>query len=359
MKSLISKFMNDMMKLFTRTALVGALSIAIQSPVQSQTNQKGIDTMPDGIYAEIETTKGNISLELYYQKTPLTVTNFIGLSEGTIKSNKPAGTKFYDGLKFHRVIPDFMIQGGCPLGNGTGGPGYKFPDEFDPSLRHNGPGILSMANSGPSTNGSQFFITHKETPWLDNKHSVFGKVIEGQDVVNKISQGDIIKSIRIHRNGAAANSFKCDQVSFDSRLQDVKAGRKPLSTQASSSTDIVTQKWPNAKQTPSGLKYVVTASGSGDKPSRGDMVKAHYRGVLLNGNKFDSSYDRNEPFSFAVGKGMVIKGWDEAFLDMQKGEKRTLIIPPNLGYGERGYPPVIPANSTLVFDVELIDFSKP
>lgn len=137
--------------------------------------------------ATITTKKGTIKLELFTDKTPKTCANF----EKLVKDG------FYDGLTFHRVIADFMIQGGCPNGTGTGGPGYQFEDEFHDDLRHDGPGILSMANAGPNTNGSQFFITHIETPWLDDKHSVFGKVIEGQDVVDSIEQDDIMEKVTV------------------------------------------------------------------------------------------------------------------------------------------------------------------
>jgi peptidylprolyl isomerase len=178
--------------------------------------------LPDGVYAEMETSKGKILLELEYQKTPLTVANFVGLAEGTKHYSKARGEApkfqgkpFYDGLTFHRVIPDFMIQGGCPEGSGRGGPGYRFKDEFDPSLKHSGPGTFSMANAGPGTNGSQFFITHKDTPWLDGKHSVFGHVVEGQDVVNKIEKGDVLKTVKILRIGDKAKQFKGDQADFE------------------------------------------------------------------------------------------------------------------------------------------------
>jgi peptidylprolyl isomerase len=177
--------------------------------------------LADGLYAEIETTKGKILAQLVFEKVPLTVANFVGLAEGTKHYTKTPGEApklqnkpFYDGLTFHRVIADFMIQGGCPLGTGTGGPGYRFKDEFDPSLKHNGPGVISMANAGPGTNGSQFFITHKATPWLDGKHSVFGHVVEGQDVVNRIVKGDVITTIRILRIGDRAKAFKGDEADF-------------------------------------------------------------------------------------------------------------------------------------------------
>jgi peptidylprolyl isomerase len=172
------------------------------------------EALADGLYAKISTSKGDIVCELEFEKVPLTVCNFVGLAEGTIKSNKAQGTRFYDGLTFHRVIADFMIQTGCPLGTGTGGPGYKFPDEIDRSLKHAGPGILSMANAGPNTNGSQFFITHKATPWLDGKHAVFGRVTQGQNVVDKIQKGDKIKSITIVRVGEKAKAFKADDEAF-------------------------------------------------------------------------------------------------------------------------------------------------
>jgi len=166
--------------------------------------------MADGVYAEIETTKGKIVLQLAYERAPNTVKNFVGLAEGTKKSNKPAGTPFYDGIVFHRVIKNFMVQTGDPTGTGRGGPGFQFADEFHKELRHDGPGILSMANAGPNTNGSQIFITHLATPWLDGKHSVFGKVVQGQDVVNTIVGGDKIIHVKILRVGDAAKKFKGD-----------------------------------------------------------------------------------------------------------------------------------------------------
>ncbi len=316
--------------------------------------------LKDGMYAKFDTEKGEIICLLEFEKTPLTVANFVGLAEGTKELGGGAGTqgnKFYDGLTFHRVIPDFMVQGGCPLGTGTGGPGYTFPDEIDPTLKHTGPGILSMANAGPGTNGSQFFITHVPTPWLDGKHTVFGHVVSGQDVVNKIDGNDKLHSVKIMRVGAKAEAFKSDQAAFDSLLSSMEeSGREKELAAMEETINKIKKQWPDAITTPSGLQYVVVEEGTGDAtPSKGAMVKAHYTGKLLDGTKFDSSYDRGQPIDFPVGEGRVIKGWDEAFLNMKKGEKRVLIIPAKLGYGPSGRGP-IPPNATMVFDVELVDF---
>lgn len=316
--------------------------------------------LKDGLYAEFNTNKGVIICSLEFEKTPLTVANFVGLAEGTKNLGGGAGkdgAKFYDGLTFHRVIPDFMIQGGCPLGTGTGGPGYTFPDEIDPSLTHSGPGILSMANSGPSTNGSQFFITHIATPWLDGKHTVFGHVVQGQDVVNKIAGNDLIESVTITRVGAAAQAFKTDQAAFEELLGSIDKRKKEQALKAMEATvNQIKEQWPDAITTPSGLKYVVVQEGTGDAtPKVGDAITVHYTGKLLDGKKFDSSYDRGQPIDFPVGKGQVIQGWEEALLSMKKGEKRVLIIPSDLGYGPSGRGP-IPPNATMVFDVELINF---
>jgi len=175
----------------------------------------------DGLYAEFDTSKGKIICQLEFEKTPLTVANFVGLAEGTKNYSrdgsapKAQGKPFYDGLTFHRVIPNFMIQGGDPQGSGRGGPGYKFKDECRADLKHDGPGILSMANAGPGSNGSQFFITHVGTAWLDGKHTVFGRVVEGQDVVNKIAVGDKINSLKIIRIGDKAKAFKGDEADFE------------------------------------------------------------------------------------------------------------------------------------------------
>lgn len=306
----------------------------------------------DGVYAVIETEKGNITLVLEYKKTPLTVCNFVGLAEGTLSA--AGGKPFYDGLVFHRVIPDFMIQGGDPDGKGTGGPGYRFPDEFDPSLKHDVPGILSMANSGPGTNGSQFFITHVPTPWLDGKHTVFGRVLDGQDVVNKIAGGDVIKKITIIRKGDEAKAFTVTQQDFDRFLAGVSERANEAKKEARQAVlDEIAKKWPEARKAESGVLYEITREGSGASVKPGQLVTMKYRGSLLNGTVFDDS-DMHKPLEFPVGRGKLIPGFDSQALQMKVGERRTIIIPPELAYGSAGVPGVIPGDSYLVFDLELL-----
>jgi len=310
--------------------------------------------LTDGVYAILQTDKGDITLFLEYKKIPMTVSNFVGLAEGALNLKNP-GKPFYDGLTFHRVIKDFMIQGGCPLGNGTGGPGYAFPDEFDDSLKHDRPGILSMANAGPRTNGSQFFITHVPTPWLNGKHTIFGHVVEGQEVVNSIQQGDKIKTVKIVRIGDDAKGFVVSRETFAKILQEKEQEDVKKETEEKAKIDQeIMNRWPNAVQTKSGLRYVVVKEGDGKKnPKWGQSVTVHYTGSLMNGKVFDSSIRRG-PTTFRLGD--VIEGWNEGLQLMSKGEKVTMIIPPELGYGTQGYPGVIPPNAYLVFDVELISF---
>lgn len=304
-----------------------------------------------GLFARFDTNRGKILVQLYYKKAPLTVTNFVALAEGKMTKATRKG-RYYDGLTFHRVIPDFMVQGGCPEGTGRGGPGYRFRDEVDTGLKHDSAGVLSMANAGPGTNGSQFFITHVPTPWLDGKHTVFGRVVQGQDVVNKIKMGDTLKRVEILRVGPDAQGFLANQAQFDRLSQGLAA--------ESASESILRQLkflYPGAKVSPSGLRTIVRREGDGKgTPAKGAKVTAHYDGRFLDGKKFDSSRDRNEPFVFEVGKGKVIQAWDEAFSTMSRGEKRTLIVPPELGYGKSGYPGAIPPNAWLIFEVELLDF---
>jgi peptidylprolyl isomerase len=308
------------------------------------------------MYAQISTNRGDIILKLHYDKTPLTVCNFVGLAEGTLSNTaKKEGEPFYNGLKFHRVISNFMIQGGDPEGTGSGGPGYRFEDEFHPELKHSGPGILSMANAGPGTNGSQFFITHVATPWLDGMHTVFGSVVNGMDVVNAIQQGDSIIKVSIIRKGKSAQAFQTNTAAMDNYRNQMKEKAKKAAAEAAQEFDNwVIKNYPNAQRTASGLYYVVVQEGQGDKAAAGKTVAVHYAGKLTNGNEFDNSYRRGEPIEFKLGIGQVIPGWDEGIGLMRVGSKYTLIIPSELGYGKRGAGGVIPPNATLVFETELM-----
>ena len=308
--------------------------------------------MENGIYAKFNTSKGSILVKLTHDLTPGTVGNFVALAEGNMENKvKPQGQKFYDGLNFHRVIDDFMIQGGCPKGTGTGDPGYKFDDEFVPSLKHDRPGVLSMANSGPGSNGSQFFITHVPTPWLDGKHTVFGHVIEGQDVVDAVTQGDTLETLEIIRVGEEAQKWNAIEAFIGlkgarlKREAALKAESEAKMEQLAAGFD----------KTESGLRYKMIQKGEGKKAEAGKTVSVHYEGSLENGKVFDSSYPRKKPIEFKLGIGQVIEGWDEGIALLQVGDKARFVIPSDLAYGPSGAGGVIPPNATLVFDVELMD----
>ena len=352
-----------------------------------------------GIFAEIETSKGKILLQLEYQKAPVTVANFIALAEGTnpeVKDEKLKGKPFYNGLKFHRVIADFMIQGGDPQGNGSGGPGYAFKDECLPELIFDKPGILAMANSGPKTNGSQFFITHKATPWLDGKHTIFGHVITGQDVVTNTAQDDVINKITITRKGADAKKFDATKIfteyfankaGDDAKQAAIDNENKKKQAEADALKQAEYNKMcapikaakvasleaikATAIETPSGLKYKIVQTGSGKKPVDGTTIYVNYAGYLEDGSLFDSSYeevnktygkfDQNrasqngyQPFPFQAGKkDGLIPGFIEGLEKMSFGDKIVLFIPSKLGYGERGAGNVIPPNSNIIFEIEI------
>ena len=308
--------------------------------------------MENGIYAKFNTSKGAILVKLTHDLTPGTVGNFVALAEGNLENKvKPQGTRYYDGLKFHRVIPDFMIQGGCPLGTGTGDPGYKFDDEFHPSLKHDRPGVLAMANSGPGTNGSQFYITHVPTPWLDGKHTVFGQVAEGQDVVDAVAQGDVLETLEIIRVGEeaekwnAVEAFRTFEGSRAKRIAAEKAEAEAKMEKLAAGFE----------KTESGLRYQFIQKGSGKKAENGKTVSVHYTGQLEDGKVFDSSYPRKKPIEFPLGRGNVIEGWDEGIALLHVGDKARFVIPSHLGYGSRGAGGAFPPNATLIFDVELMD----
>ncbi|APR65287.1 peptidylprolyl isomerase [Borrelia anserina] len=307
-----------------------------------------------GIFALIDTNKGTIEVELYYKIAPLTVMNFIGLSEGTIK-NSVTDRPYFENIIFHRVVDGFIIQTGDPTGSGTGGPGYVFPDELSKDLSHNEPGIVSMANSGPDTNGSQFFITLADNlTYLDLKHSIFGKVVLGMDTVRSIRQGDKIERVRIVRVGEDAEAFRVDNKEFlklKKSYEEIKIdeAKKYITYQL----EIIDRDYRDFEKDRSGILYKINKRGNGKSVKSGNVIKVDYEGFLLSGVKFDSSIDRGEPIEFMVGRGQVIKGWDIMLLDMCEGEERIIIIPPSLAYGERSIGEIIKANSFVKFNVIL------
>ena len=334
-------------------ALIGVCMILIGGCSSMDKSIKAIEGK-DGVFAIMETSKGDIVLELHYKETPLTVTNFVGLAEGTLDAAK--GKPFYDGLKFHRVISDFMIQGGDPKGNRTGGPGYRFEDEIVETLRHDGPGVLSMANAGAGTNGSQFFITHVETPWLDGKHTVFGRVLEGQNVVDKIVQGDTINKLTIIRQGEEAQNFTATQADFDSLQEAVAKANAEKKAQAAAATiAAIEAKFPDATKTEDGIYFTVAQEGSGARCGPRKNASVHYTGYLLNGQEFDSSEGRGT-LDFKTGAHQMIPGFDVMVQDMKLGEKRTVVLPPSMAYGDAGAGGIIPGGAYLVFDIELVSF---
>ncbi len=367
------------------------------------TAQKAIakTTVPtEGIFANFVTSKGTIVVVLEYQKTPITVANFITLVEGTnpnVTDEKLKGKHFFDGLKFHRVIKDFMIQGGDPAGNGSGGPGYSFKDEIT-DLKFDKGGILAMANSGPGTNGSQLFITHKETPWLDGKHTIFGHVTQGMNVVNAIVQDDIITNITIVRKGVLAKKFNAIKTFADyyvNKAEDDKKqaliaseNQKKQAEIASENKRIYLEKYApviatkkdylettktTTTKTASGLAYKVIKPGTGVKPVDGSTIYFYYAGYFDDGTMFDSNYeevakefgkfDANraaqngyQPFPFQAGKkdGMI-PGFLEGLNIMALGDKTIIYIPSALAYGPNGAGGVIPPNANLIFEVEISD----
>lgn len=333
--------------------------------------------LPDGLYADIKTNKGNIIVELEYKKAPVTVANFVALAEG----NNPFVDKqfkdkpYYDGITFHRVEPDFVIQGGDPTGTGSGGPGYVFKDEFDSTITHDKAGTLSMANSGPFTNGSQFFITHKATPFLDGRHSVFGYTIKGLDVVNTIEKGDKMESVKIIRVGKDAKAFNAVKV-FKQYFEQEDKSKKELTDKVANAQKEYATKFMELKakatKTHSGLSYVIVKDAQGKKPNIGQEVMIDYAGFFENGLMFDSSnaelskvfgsFDQRRadaeqyipiPFKYGTKTGLI-PGFIEGIEQMKVGDKAVIFIPAHLAYGEAGAGGVIPPNTDLVFELEMV-----
>ncbi|SDX84818.1 Peptidyl-prolyl cis-trans isomerase (rotamase)-cyclophilin family [Lutibacter oricola] len=342
--------------------------------------------LDDGMYANMETNKGAILLKLEFDKTPVTVANFVSLADGTneLVNEDLKGKPYYDGLIFHRVLKDFMIQGGDPDGKGTGGPGYKFKDEFPKDtvgkllLKHDKAGILSMANSGPTTNGSQFFITHKETPWLDGKHTVFGNVIKGQAVVDSIAQNDTIKHIEIIKIGKLAKKFKAAEEfsnHFKVAKKEALEKEEKLKSVLAETKAMFDANASKAIELPSGLKYVITKTLNGSSPKMGEDVKVNYAGYFTDGRLFDTSYsdiakkyevyDSNRdkqggyaPFNTPYGPdARLIPGFKEGLQKMKFGDVALLYIPSHLGYGAHGAGGVIPPDTDLVFVLEIVEKS--
>ncbi|MGB5668679.1 MAG: peptidylprolyl isomerase [Maribacter sp.] len=355
----------------------------------------------DGIFADIQTNKGEIVVKLEYEKTPITVASFVSLAEGNspFVSEDYKGKNYFDSIVFHRVIKDFMIQGGDPTGTGSGSPGYKFKDEFNDSLTHYKAGILSMANSGPTTNGSQFFITHKETPFLDGRHTVFGEVMKGLDVVDSIAnvqtsqvpQKDrpvvdvVMNTVEIIRNGKKARKFDAVQIMTDyfaaeeGRLaaeeKEKQARQEAFEKMLPGFVAELAETKKKAKELPSGLKVLELTEGTGEQPKIGQQVTVFYAGYLEDGTLFDSnneevakkfnSYDDRRkqgggyeamPMPYSPDARMI-PGFKEGILTMKVGDKVRLFIPPHLGYGEQGGGP-IPPNANLIFDVEVTGIAE-
>lgn len=332
-----------------------------------------------GLYADIITSKGSIIIKLANKKAPITVANFVSLSEGENLNvaDEFKSKKYYDGLKFHRVIPNFMIQGGDPLGIGSGGPGYTFDDEFS-DLTHKGPGILSMANSGPATNGSQFFITHKATPWLDGKHTVFGEVIEGQNIVDSIVTNDLIEEINIIRKGKEAKKFDSAAV-FNSYFKQKNIIAQEKNTKEGHIKDRnVTKHFAIKKEsisTASGLQYTITENGNGDAVISTNIVKVNYSVYFDDGKLLETSIEatalannklneqrqiagKYEPIEARVGEtDAMIEGFKEGLRLLKEGDKATLFLPYAIAYGANGGQGV-PPNSDLIFEVEIVTVIK-
>jgi carboxypeptidase Q len=336
--------------------------------------------MPDGIYADFNTNRGRISVMLDYKKTPMTVANFVGLAEGTISNaSYPQGVPFYNGSKWHRVVKGHVIQGGSPAKDispekeDISATGYVIPNEIS-DLSHNKAGMLGMANSGPHTNTCQYYITLGDRSYLDGNYTLFGNVVDGMDVVNKIVQGDTTYSISIIRAGEDAEKFVVNDEIFNnlvmrqwSKVKNEEEMRKVRDEK------FISDNYPGLTTSPSGLRYKVLVGGQGTYPSSGSEINVIYTGRLINGVTFASTGDAGKPapytkpvaFSFNENLDGFIKGLKEGLSGMKAGEKRLLIIPPDLGYRENGFYSkdvpgqkrfVISPGETLILQVTLISF---
>ncbi|MEE2773256.1 MAG: peptidylprolyl isomerase [Bacteroidota bacterium] len=348
--------------------------------------------LEDGMYAEFQTSMGPFVAQLYFEEAPLTVGNFVSLAEGTnsMVDSTFKGKKYYEGLIFHRVMDGFVIQGGDPTGTGSGGPGYRFPDEFVDSLRHDSAGILSMANAGPGTNGSQFFVTLAPTPHLNDKHSVFGKVVKGMDVVEAIGkvetgQGDrptkdvVMNEVNIIRKGKAAKNFDADKVMQnemkkieDRREQERQALEEKINQNAHRFAELKKE----ADSLESGVKIYYEEKGDGPKPKIGQKVMMLYQGYFEDGRIFDTNdvklakemgvYNRQRddmgmygptPMDFSPDTPLI-QGFKDALQAMQVGDKAVVFIPSELGYGKSGRGRVIPPDTNLVFVLEMVEMAN-
>ncbi len=363
-----SKIKLTMKKILSLCAtLLAILSLTNCNPIYKKMNieKEFYNALPEGVYAKMETSKGSMIIQFNDKESPVTVANFVGLAQGTIENKaKKKGEPYYDGIIFHRVIKDFMIQGGDPKGTGMGDPGYKFDDEKN-DLKHEGKGYLSMANSGPNTNGSQFFITEVATPWLDGRHTVFGKVIQGLEVIDAIAnvekgaqdkpkQDVVIQKVEVFTKGDSYKNYDAAKIFNEGKSKIQERNKAYITKKEAEAAKKLEELKAGMTATASGLLYKITKSTEGKAPKAGDMVAVHYAGRLTNGQEFDNSFKRGEPIEFPVGTGRVIKGWDEGIMLLKEGEQATLLIPSNLAYGERGAGGVIPPNAWLLFDVELV-----
>lgn len=360
------------------------LLLFLTLPLAIASCQSKYGNLKDGIYAEFQTNHGNFVAKLYNEATPLTVANFVSLAEGTngMVETSYKGKKYYDGLVFHRVIKDFMIQGGDPKGDGSGGPGYSFPDEIVDTLKFTKKGQLAMANAGPATNGSQFFITLKETPHLNGRHTIFGEIVQGQEVVDAIGLVEtdnrdrpktdvVIKKVTIIKRGKAKVPYFTEEMQrIETAKKEKEKKIKAIADKKALELQALKEK---ADQLESGLKIYFNHKGGGEKPAEGDRVMLNYAGYLVNGRLFDSNqleiaekYQNVDdmrkaagqyspmPVEYSMNAGLI-PGFKEGMLNMNKGDKATIFIPSHMAYGMRGVPGVIPPDSELIFELEIVN----